>query len=62
MAKYSAVERLRIHMKAKRKLGLAKEETKQSDVDQCVIDLMDSGEVDNEDDARTICEEICAGE
>jgi len=35
-----------------------KEETKNDDVEQCIIDLMDSGEVEDEDDARAICEEI----
>jgi len=40
---------------------LKKEETKNDDVEQCVIDLMDSGEVD-EDDARAICEEIYGDE
>lgn len=30
----------------------------QEEVEQCIIDLMDSGEIDDEDDARAICEEI----
>lgn len=54
----SLIERKRIHVKAKKKLGLQKKETKNDDVEQCVIDLMDSGEVEDEDDARAICEEI----
>lgn len=52
------VARKRVHVKAKRKLGLLKEENKNDDVEQCIIDLMDSGEVEDEDDARAICEEI----
>lgn len=52
----SLIERKRSHVKAKRKLGLLKEETKQDDLEQCIIDLVDDG-VD-EDDAQAICEEI----
>ena len=56
----SIVERRRIHIKAKRLLGLLKEETKDSDLQQCIIDLTDAG-VD-EDEAQQICEEIYGDE
>jgi len=49
-------ERKRIIEKAKRLLGLMKEETKNDDVEQCIIDLTDAG-VD-EDEAQQICEDI----
>ena len=49
-------ERKRIIEKAKRLLGLLKEETKNDDVEQCIIDLTDAG-VD-EDEAQQICEDI----
>lgn len=51
-------ERKRILVKAKKKLGLQKEETKNEDVEMCVYDLLESGECDDEDEARAICEEI----
>lgn len=52
------VERKAKFVKVKKELGLQKKETKNDDVEQCIIDLMDSGEVEDEDDARAICEEI----
>ena len=58
MAPRGIVERKRIHVKAKKKLGLQKEETKNDDVEQCIIDLIESGECDDVDEARDICEEI----
>jgi DNA-binding transcriptional regulator YhcF (GntR family) len=56
----SLAERKRIHVKAKRLLGLLKEETKNDDVEQCIIDLTDAG-VD-EDEAQSICEDIYGDE
>lgn len=52
------VERKAKFVKVKKELGLKKKETKNDDVEQCIIDLVDSGEVEDEDDARAICEEI----
>ena len=37
-------------------------ETKNDDVEQCIIDLLESGEVEDEDDARAICEELYGDE
>ena len=54
--RYGIIERKRIHVKAKRRLGLLNKETKNDDVEQCILDLTDAG-VD-EDEAQTICEEI----
>ena len=60
------IERKRIHIKAKRKLiklGLVEDtmkETKNDDVEQCILDLTDEGL--DEDDARAICEELYGDE
>lgn len=53
-------ERKRIHAKAKRLLGQSKAETKNEDVEQCIIELIDAG-VD-EAEAQQICEDIYGDE
>jgi hypothetical protein len=55
---YSAIEKQRILLQAKRKLGKANKSDasdKRIFIDQCVDDMTSSGDADDEDEARDIC-------
>lgn len=56
---YSVKEKIEINLKAQRALG-KQDKASASDrrifMQQCMADLQDSGEADDEDDARDICE------
>lgn len=62
--KYDIIDRKKIHLKAQRKLGLRKEKKEgdksdfQDFMDQCVADLVDSGQFEDEEDAAAVCEMI----
>ena len=56
---YSKTDRLRIHRRAKAKVGLLNKQdgTDYNDfMDQCISDQMDSGDCGDEDDAREACQ------
>jgi len=56
---YTAKERLRVNLKARRILGKSKRRDAQDRrifMEQCIGELMDSGEAEDEGDARDVCE------
>jgi len=61
-SKYTAVERLKINLDANRKVGRRKEKQDGDSADetdfmeQCVQNLVDSGEFDDEADAEAVCQ------
>jgi hypothetical protein len=56
---YTAKQKLQIHLRAKRKVGLVRQSDaadKYIFMQQCVSELMDQGEADDESSARDVCE------
>lgn len=51
---YTWLQRYSIHQKAKKKLGIIKDED--SFMEECIQNVMDSGAASDEDDAEAICE------
>ncbi len=57
---HSKSDRIRIHLRGKRKLGLVKRDSTQDEsdfVDQCVSNMTENGEM-SEDDATEMCENM----
>lgn len=54
---YTFAQRHRILAKARRKIGLKKDaQDRRIFMEQCMSEMMESGEAEDSDDARTICE------
>lgn len=54
MMPYTWIERYKIHQKAKRLVG---DKKSQDDfMEECIQNVMDAGEADNESEAEAICE------
>lgn len=51
---YTWLERYKIHQKAKRKLGIIKDED--SFMEECIQNVMDAGAASDESEAEAICE------